>query len=132
MSIDASTPLHVRADVWLWAARFFKTRSIAKQAIEGGKVEVNQASCKPSRAIHVGDTLNIARGDERFEVEVLGISGQRGPSSAAQKLYRESEASLVARAAMREQRRLQGRAPAPLTRPDKQSRRLLLRLKDQS
>lgn len=117
--------------MWLWAARFFKTRSIAKQAIDGGKIEVNGAGCKPAKALHVGDTLRITRGEERLEVEVLALSAQRGPAPVAQALYRESEASIAARAAMRETRRLQGGAPGPVRRPDKQGRRLLLRLKEQ-
>jgi len=126
-----NAPTEVRADVWLWAARFFKTRGLAKQAIDGGKIEVNGAGCKPAKALHVGDTLRITRGEERLEVEVLALSAQRGPAPVAQALYRESEASIAARAAMRETRRLQGGAPGPVRRPDKQDRRLLLRLKEQ-
>jgi ribosome-associated heat shock protein Hsp15 len=119
----------VRADVWLWAARFFKTRSLAKQAIDGGKVELNGASCKPAKSVHPGDVLKITRGEERLEVEVLVLSEQRGPASVAQGLYRESEASRLAREAQREQRRLVG-AIGPMRRPDKQERRELRRLKD--
>lgn len=119
----------VRADVWLWAARFFKTRSLAKQAIDGGKVEVNGAGCKPSRPLHVGDTLKISRGEERVELGVLALSGKRGPASVAATLYEESEASRVAREAAREQHRLLG-ANGPPRRPDKQARRELRRFKD--
>jgi ribosome-associated heat shock protein Hsp15 len=119
----------VRADVWLWAARFFKTRSLAKQAIDGGKVQLNDASCKPAKAVSVGDRLRIGRGEERLEVEVLGLSEQRGPAPQAQALYRESEASLAAREAAKAQRKLVG-AMAPPTRPDKHARRELRRLKD--
>ena len=119
----------VRADVWLWAARFFKTRSLAKQAIDGGKVEVNGAGCKPARTLHVGDKLRISRGEERLEVGVLGLSDKRGPASVAATLYEETEASRTAREAAREQHRLLG-ANGPLKRPDKQARRELRRLKD--
>ena len=119
----------VRADVWLWAARFFKTRSLAKQAIDGGKIAVNDLGCKPAKTLHLGDMLRITRGEERLEVEVLALSEQRGPATAAQALYRETEASLKAREAAREQRRLIG-ASGPLRRPDKQERRELRRLKD--
>lgn len=119
----------VRADVWLWAARFFKTRSLAKQAIDGGKVDVNDAGCKPSKALHVGDMLRITRGEERLEVELLVISEKRGPASVAQALYRETDASRAARETQRLQRSLIG-AAAPLHRPDKQERRALRRLKD--
>ncbi|MBT2117889.1 RNA-binding S4 domain-containing protein [Dyella sp. LX-66] len=128
--MTASTELNaVRVDVWLWAARFFKTRSLAKQAIDGGKIDVNDAGCKPAKTLHSGDRLRITRGEERLEVEVLALSEKRGPAPAAQALYRETEASLAAREKAREQRRLVG-AVGPLRRPDKQERRELRRLKD--
>ena len=122
----------VRADVWLWAARFFKTRSLAKHAIDGGKVELNGASCKPSRAVHVGDRLHISRGEERLEVVVAGLSEQRGPAPVAQTLYRETEGSIAAREAARAQRKL-GAAGLlrPPTRPDKQARRQIIKFKDE-
>jgi ribosome-associated heat shock protein Hsp15 len=121
----------VRADVWLWAARFFKTRSLAKQAIDGGKVDLNGAGCKPAKAVHVGDRLHIGRGEERFEVVVLALSEQRGPAPVAQTLYRETEESLAAREAARAQRKL-GAAGLlrPPSRPDKRSRRLIQLFKD--
>lgn len=120
----------VRIDVWLWAARFFKTRSLAKQAIGGGKVELNGASCKAARVVHVGDRLSVRRGEERMEIEVLGLSDQRGPAPAAQALYRESEASRQAREAAREQRRLIGASALhPPGRPGKHDRAALRRLK---
>lgn len=121
----------VRADIWLWAARFFKTRSLAKQAIDGGKVDVNGAGCKPAKALHVGDLLKITRGEERLEVEVLALAEQRGKASVAQTLYRESEASVAARSALQEQRRLLGGGFfRPSTKPDKHDRRELRRWKD--
>jgi ribosome-associated heat shock protein Hsp15 len=119
----------VRADVWLWAARFFKTRSLAKQAIDGGRVDVNGAGCKPAKTLHAGDRLRIGRGEERLEVEVLALSDQRGPAAAAQALYAETAASRAARELAREQRRLVGPAGPP-KRPDKQARRELRRLRD--
>jgi ribosome-associated heat shock protein Hsp15 len=119
-----------RADVWLWAARFFKTRSLARQAIDGGRVDVNDLGCKPAKTLHVGDRLKISRGEERLEVELLVLSDRRGPANVAQTLYRETDASRVAREAAREQHRLVG-ASGPLKRPDKQARRELRRLKDQ-
>lgn len=128
-----SEPLaSVRADVWLWAARFYKTRSLAKQAIEGGKVDLNGSGCKPSKAVHVNDRLIIGRGEERLEVVVLALSEQRGPASVAQTLYRESEASLAAREAARAQRKLGATGLLrPPTRPDKQARRLIQKFKDE-
>ena len=118
-----------RADVWLWAARFFKTRSLARQAIEGGRIDVNGAGCKPAKLLHAGDRLKIGRGEERQEVEVLALSDRRGPASVAQTLYRETDASRTAREAAREQHRLMG-ASGPPKRPDKQARRELQRLKE--
>jgi len=119
----------VRADVWLWAARFFKTPSLAQQAIDGGKIDLNDGACKPAKVVHVGDVFRISRGEERLEVEVLGLSERRGPAPVAQALYRESESSMAARAAAQAQRKLVG-AMAPPGRPDKQARRELRRLKD--
>ena len=121
--------LDLRADQGLWAARFFKTRSLAKQAIDGGKIDVNGAGCKPAKALHVGDMLLITRGLERLEVEVTGLSDKRGPATVAQTLYRETAASRGLREAAHEQRQLVG-ASGPLKRPDKHARRDLRRLKD--
>jgi ribosome-associated heat shock protein Hsp15 len=126
-----NSPAGVRADIWLWAARFFKTRSLAKQAIDGGKVELNDAGCKAAKVLHVDDRLRVTRGEQRTEVLVLALSAKRGPAAEAQQLYRETEASRGAREADREQRRLTGAAhDHPLKRPDKQARRQLRRLKD--
>jgi ribosome-associated heat shock protein Hsp15 len=121
----------IRADIWLWAARLFKTRSVAKQAIEGGKVDVNDAGCKPAKGLHVGDLLKVRRGDERLELEVLALSDKRGPAAVAQTLYRETEASALAREVLREHRRLSGASFShPQGKPDKHARRQLRRLKD--
>lgn len=121
----------VRLDQWLWAARFFKTRVLAKQAIEAGRVLVGEAVAKPARAVRIGDSLQVTRGDERFEIDVLALSSRRGPASAAQALYRESEASVVRRAEERERRRAEraGFSP-PESRPDKRARRLIRALGD--
>lgn len=126
---DSTDLTAVRADVWLWAARFFKTRNLAKQAIDGGKIDVNEAGCKPAKTLRTGDKLRITRGEERLEVDVLALSEKRGPAPVAQALYRETEASLAAREQAREQRRLIG-SIGPAHRPDKQQRRELRRLKD--
>lgn len=125
----ASAAAPVRLDVWLWAARFHRTRSLAKQAIEAGHVAVNGTGGKPAKAVAVGDRIAVTRGEERIEVVVRGLSDQRGPAPVAQSLYAETEASGAARAAAREMRRLtmagQSRPP---TRPDKRARRQLLEL----
>jgi len=123
-----SQTFSVRLDIWLWAARFFKTRQLAKQAVDGGKVELNGAAGKPAKLIREGDTLRITRALEHFEVRVLALSEKRGPAAVAQSLYRESEASIAAREVAREQRRLTGGpAPHPDGRPDKRARRELQR-----
>ncbi|MCP1375563.1 RNA-binding S4 domain-containing protein [Dyella lutea] len=130
MSEAKCTPADdLRIDVWLWAARFFKTRSLAKQAVGSGKVELNGGPCKAARPVRVGDRMIVRRGEETMEVEVLGLSEQRGPAPAAQALYRESEASRVAREAARANRRLM-LAPRPVGRPDKHDRADLRRLKE--
>lgn len=125
---DAETTA-IRADIWLWAARFFRTRSQCRVAIDGGKVEHNGAACKPAKPIKPGDRLCIRRGDERIEIEVVALSDKRGPASVAQALYRETDASRLARETAREQRRLVGKI-GPGRRPNKQDRRALRRLKD--
>ncbi|MEP6633308.1 MAG: S4 domain-containing protein [Luteimonas sp.] len=129
-SIATSAP-GVRLDLWLWAARFFRTRALAKHAIETGKVDVDGQRAKASRPVHVGNAMAIARGDERFEIEVLDVSGTRGPAHVARSLYRESDASR----ALRESKRLESRAAragysAPETKPDKRARRLIRALGD--
>lgn len=121
----------VRLDVWLWAARFFKTRSLAKQAVETGKVEIDGQRAKASRVVRVGDALRIARGEELFEVAVLALSDMRGPASTAQALYEENEASRLARAQVRAQRAAERSGyQAPATKPDKRARRLIRALGD--
>ncbi|MCC7096701.1 MAG: RNA-binding S4 domain-containing protein [Thermomonas sp.] len=121
----------MRLDLWLWAARFFKTRGLAKQAIETGKVEIGGQRVKPARGVRAGEALVVVRGDERFEVEVLALSNTRGPASIAQTLYRESDASKLAREHARAQRAAEraGYRP-PDTKPDKRARRLIRALGD--
>jgi len=124
-------PAAVRADVWLWAARFFKTRSLAKQAIEGGRIDVNGTGCKPAKTLHVGDRLQVGRGEERFELVVRALSERRGPAPAAQALYEETAASLAARETAQAQRKLgAGGLLRPPSRPDKRSRRQIRQFKD--
>jgi ribosome-associated heat shock protein Hsp15 len=127
---DAATRT-IRLDLWLWAARFFRTRALARLAIDTGKVEVGGQRPKPSRSVHVGDALAIVRGEERFEVDVLALADVRGPASVAQTLYRETESSKTAREearALRAAERTGYRAPD--TKPDKRARRLIRALGD--
>ena len=121
----------VRADIWLWAARFFKTRALAKEAIEGGKIDVNDAGCKPAKALHIGDRIKLSRGDERMDVVVLVLADKRGSAVIAQALYGETDESRANRELLKEQRRLTGAAfDHPHSRPDKHARRDLRRMKD--
>ncbi|MGA9342607.1 MAG: RNA-binding S4 domain-containing protein [Rhodanobacteraceae bacterium] len=120
-----------RLDVWLWAARFFRTRALAKSAIEGGKITLNGAGGKPSKPVRAGDRLAITRGEERFEIDIVGVSEKRGPATIAQQLYLETEASRTAREALAEQRRIIGADHAkPPGKPDKRARRLIRALGD--
>lgn len=124
-------PPTVRLDVWLWAARFFKTRSLAKQAVDTGKVDVAGQRPKSSRAVRAGERVRIQRGDEIFELTVLGLSGVRGSAPVAQALYQEDEASLQRRAELRALRAAERTGyRAPEHKPDKRARRLIRALGD--
>jgi ribosome-associated heat shock protein Hsp15 len=122
----------VRLDVWLWATRFFKTRGLAKLAIEGGKVKVGDAHAgKASKLLHGGDHVHVLRGEDQYVVEVLQLCEKRGPASAAQRCYRETEASRTAREAAASARRLAAAGyTKPATKPDKRARRLIRALGD--
>lgn len=113
----------LRIDKWLWAARFFKTRSLAVDAIEAGRVLVNGMRVKVAKAVGSGDRLEIRIGRYQFDVEVLGISDKRGPAKEAQKLYHECEESRERRALLAEQ--LKAEQPAFRGRPTKRDRRLI-------
>ncbi len=117
----------LRIDRWLWCARFFKTRSIAAEAVKGGHVRVNGQRAKPARDIRVGDTLKILQGDVEREVTVAGIPARRGPAPEASRCYVETEASIARRLEAQERRaadRELHRSPTA-GRPDKRTRRLL-------
>ena len=121
----------VRIDVWLWAARFFKTRALAKEAVTLSRVKIAGQACKPSRAVRIGDALVIERAGELWEVSVLGLSDTRGPAAVAQLLYCEAEESRARREAERALRAAEraGYQP-PAHRPDKRARRLIQALGD--
>ena len=114
----------LRIDKWLWAARFYKTRSLATAAIHAGHVKLNGSTVKPARDLRPGDTLELAIGDAPWTIEVLGLNDQRRPASEAQQLYAETAASAARRAALKEAHRL---APTPGSdlrgRPTKKARR---------
>ncbi len=118
--------LIVRLDKWLWAARFFKTRSLAAKAASGGKVKVNGSRAKPARTLNVNDVLDIHKGTEYFQVEVLLLSDRRGPATVARTLYHESQESIEKREQLKEQYRLAAAStPRPDRKPGKRDRRLI-------
>lgn len=120
----------VRLDKWLWAARFFKTRSLAKQAIEGGKVQYNGAKSKVSKDTEIGAMLTVRQGYDEKEIEVISLSEQRRGATEAQALYRETEASLNKRAEQSSQRKaLNGLGITSHERPNKKQRRQIHRFK---
>ena len=120
----------VRLDKWLWAARFFKTRGLAKKAIEGGKVHYNGARAKTSRNVELGALVRVPQGWDLMEVEVVSLSDQRRGAPEARALYRETEESAVRREREAEARRLTNQAMQhPLKRPDKKQRRDIRRFK---
>jgi len=120
----------VRIDKWLWAARFFKTRSLAARACELGRVSANGQHVKAAREVHAGDRLRVKNGSGEFEIDVLALSEIRGPAPVAQALYRETEASRELRVQMAEARKA---APQFETdregRPSKRDRRKIARLR---
>ena len=122
----------IRVDKWLWAARFFKTRSIAKTAIEGGKVHLDGQRVKVSREISVGETLVIKQGWDEKEIVVRSLSAQRGPAPVARELYEETAASIEKREREARARKAAGGAVArPTQKPGKHQRKALERLRKQ-
>jgi len=120
----------VRIDKWLWAARFFKTRSIAERACELGRIDSNGQPAKPAREVHIGDSLKVKTEGGLFQVEVLGLSEMRGPAPVAQTLYRETEESREARRKAAEERRAEPHFEALREgKPSKRDRRQINRLR---
>jgi ribosome-associated heat shock protein Hsp15 len=120
----------VRIDKWLWAARFFKTRSIAQRACELGRIGCNGQPAKPAREVHAGDLLQVKTEGGDFQVEVLGLSEMRGPAAVAQTLYRETEASRKLRLEAAAERKAMPHFEAVREgRPSKRDRRALDRLR---
>ena len=123
----------VRIDRWLWAARFFKTRSAAKAAIEGGKVHADGARIKPAKDVRIGQELQIRRGHSEVTVVVTALADRRGSASIAQALYQETAASIEAREVASSRRRMERAGlQVPSMRPTKKGRRDLRKLKNQA
>ena len=117
---------NVRIDKWLWAARFFKTRSLATDAVDNGKVRLGGERIKPARAVKTGDLLAVDNGAESWEVTVMGISDKRGAAPVARLLYAETEASIARRAEEAEGRKLYREPGTTIKgRPTKHDRRAL-------
>jgi ribosome-associated heat shock protein Hsp15 len=120
----------VRIDKWLWAARFFKTRTLAARACELGRIQSNGQPAKAAREVRVGDRLQVKTDGGDFEVEVQLLSEVRGPAAVAQTLYRETDASRELRMKLAEERKvMMNFAPAPEGRPSKQDRRKILKFR---
>ena len=118
----------IRLDKWLWAARFYKTRLLAAEAVNGGHVHINGIRAKPAKLIRPGDELRISKGHDVFTLDVLALAAKRGPAAQAQQLYHEHEQSVRQRQQQAEQRKLQAaQQVAPRKRPDKRSRRKIIR-----
>ena len=127
MIYDQAKTDAVRLDLWLWAARFYKTRSLAKAAVEGRKVRVNVQPCKPAKAIHIGDLVHLVQGNEALDVRVQALSEQRASAVIAATLYSELPESLEKRLSLREQTRFQRLGyQAPASKPDKRDRRRII------
>lgn len=123
--------LKTRLDKWLWAARFYKTRQLAAEAINGGHVHLNGQRIKPSRVIQLADKLTIHKTPFTFEISVEGLGIRRGPAKEAQLLYVEDEQSIKKREALAEQRKLDAaQFPHAERRPDKRDRRRIIRFKN--
>ena len=123
----------VRIDRWLWAARFFKTRSLAKAAVEGGKVHVDDQRSKPAKAVRIGQTVEVRKGTVVMTVVVKDLSEQRGSAQIAQTLYEETAASIEKREILSSRRKMERAGlQVPSTRPSKKDRRDLRKLKDRS
>lgn len=121
---------NVRMDKWLWAARFFKTRTLAARACELGRIQSNHQPVKPAREVHVGDLLQIRTEGGDFEVEVLLLSDLRGPAPVAQTLYRETDSSRELRLELAQQRKAGMQFnPSPQSRPSKRDRRRIIQFR---
>lgn len=128
--MDQNTATRHRLDKWLWHVRFFKSRSLASEAVAGGRVKLDGERVKPAHEVQVGQTVSLTLNQHTMDVTVLALPARRGPASAAQACYAETSASAERSAQHREQRRLAALLrPQPDHRPDKRERRQLDRLR---
>jgi ribosome-associated heat shock protein Hsp15 len=127
MNVEKISPEKMRLDKWLWAARFFKTRSLAAQAIEHGRVKLNGDRVKPARELKPGDRLELHAGEVDWVLTVRGLSMQRGPAPVAQALYEEDPASMARRQQQASERKAAADPAAARGRPTKRDRRQIHR-----
>ncbi|MBD1576017.1 MULTISPECIES: ribosome-associated heat shock protein Hsp15 [Vibrio] len=128
----SSPTLSVRLDKWLWAARFYKTRSVARTMVDGGKVHYNNQRSKPSKIVELGAQIRLRQGNEEKTIIIEKISEHRRGAPEAQTLYRETEESITKRAEDAEKHKLNALySPSPDRRPDKKQRRNIIRFKQQ-
>lgn len=131
-SKKASAPNTIRLDKWLWAARFYKTRAIARDMVQGGKVTYNGQRSKPSKIVELGAQIKLRQGNEEKQIEILQLSDQRRGAPQAQLLYQETAQSIELREKNAELRRLHALdSPHPVRRPDKKQRRKIIQFKAQ-
>ena len=125
--MQKTTSAGVRLDKWLWAARFYRTRALAVEAINGGHVHVNGLRVKPSRNVNLGDEMRITKGATVFTLVVRAVATKRGPATQARSLYEEDEQSLRLREQQAAERKLLAASSGPKKRPDKRARRRIIR-----
>ncbi|WP_145931214.1 ribosome-associated heat shock protein Hsp15 [Yersinia bercovieri] len=130
MKDKRATDESIRLDKWLWAARFYKTRAIARDMVDGGKVHYNGQRGKPSKLVELNAEIRLRQGNDERTVRVLALQGQRRGASEAQAMYEETEASIVNREKVAQARKLNALTmPPPDRRPDKKERRDLIKFK---
>ncbi|MEZ8195406.1 ribosome-associated heat shock protein Hsp15 [Vibrio cortegadensis] len=121
----------VRLDKWLWAARFYKTRSVARNMVDGGKVHYNGQRSKPSKIVELGAVITLRQGNEEKTVTIEKVSDQRRGAPEAQTLYIETQESVAKREQHAQDRKLHAVSPSPERRPDKKQRRNIIKFKQQ-
>jgi len=131
---ESGSPERIRIDKWLWAARMFKTRALAADAVRVGRIELNGNRTKPSKPIGVGDRLTVRKNPFVFHIEVHEVSARRRPATEAQSMYRETQSSFDARQLMIERLRAESAAQSDVSkgRPTKRDRRRIVRFQRQS
>ncbi len=131
MKESADQSESIRLDKWLWVARFYKTRAIARDMVDGGKVHYNGQRSKPSKTVEVGAELKLRQGNDERTIVILAVNNQRRGATEAQQLYQETEASIANREKVAQARKMNALTmPHPDRRPDKKERRHLIRFKN--